>query len=230
MWIRRENAFEAIVAPKIFKKAQELLAQRRCRLSDQDCLDRLSALWQKRGHLSHKIIIGSKTIPDSSTYRARFGSLTAAYREIGFRPRPRYRWPETEAKIRSLVNAAMAEIISKLEKRGGAPEFDDKGRLLTVGRHITVSVGAARGLCEGGGQTRWRVKVDRNATSDWTLIFRMNSSNGAIQDYYMLPTVQLAQTRVKKLRITSRVFSNSTRYESIDDVLEALDRLPGIRL
>ena len=44
MWIRRDKALEAIIAPKIFAKAQKLIAKRRQRMSDQEALAKLSAL------------------------------------------------------------------------------------------------------------------------------------------------------------------------------------------
>ena len=128
MWIRRSNALDAIIAPGIFAKAQEILEQRRQRLTDQEVLDRLSALWRKKGHLSHKIIIAADDVPDTSTYIKRFGSLSAAYKLIGFQPKSRYRWAETKARIHSIVGAAVAKIVSHIEALGGNATF--VGRLI----------------------------------------------------------------------------------------------------
>ena len=118
IWVRRDKAVEAIIAPKIFAKAQKLIAKRRQRMSDQEALAKLSALWRKKGHLSNAIIIAAKAVPDTSTYIKRFGSLTAAYRLIGFRPKPRYCWAETEARIQGVVDGQVAGIVSNIEKMG----------------------------------------------------------------------------------------------------------------
>ncbi len=186
MWIRRNNALEAIIAPEIFAKAQKLIARRRHRLSDQEALDRLSALWRKKGHLSHKIIIATENVPDTSTYIKRFGSLTAAYKLIGFQPKPRYRWLQTEARIRSVIDVAVADIVSTIEKLGGNASFNREVRLLTVNEELTVSIGSARGVSEGNGQVRWHVRVNRYAKSKLALVIRMDPSNTAIQDYFLL--------------------------------------------
>jgi hypothetical protein len=69
MWIRRDNAFKAIIATGLFAKAQEIISQRRRRLSDQEVLDRLFALWRQKGHLSEAIISAAKDVPHSSVYR-----------------------------------------------------------------------------------------------------------------------------------------------------------------
>lgn len=50
----------------------------------------------------------------------------------------------------------------------------------------------------------------------------MDETNTSLKDYYLLPTSEIARTRVKKLRMTSRVFSNSSRLETLDQVVHAL--------
>jgi DNA invertase Pin-like site-specific DNA recombinase len=209
MWIRRSNALDAIIAPKIFAKAQEIIARRRRRLTDQEALEQLTVLWRKKGHLSHKIIIATDNVPDTSTYIKRFGSLAAAYKLIGFQPKPRYRWAETKARIHSIVRAAVAEIVSSIEKLGGNAAFDQENDLLTMSGRVKVSVGSARCLAYGPDSgPRWRVRADQRRESDLTLVVRMNASNEKIQGYYLLPTSALPRTRCKKLCITNRVFRN----------------------
>jgi DNA invertase Pin-like site-specific DNA recombinase len=226
MWVRHEGAFEGIIAPEIFAKAQKIIERRQYRLSNQEALDRLKALWRKKGHLSHKIISKAKRVPDGSTYRARFGSLTSTYQKIGFRPRPRYSWPETFARINLLSKELVNRIVSRLSARGIEASFATETHILSLGRNFLISIGTARALLEGGdGKMRWRVKVDRNARTDFTLIFRFDSSNQAIEDFRLVPTSHLARQHVKRLRITSRLFSNSTLFDNLDAVLSSLERL-----
>jgi DNA invertase Pin-like site-specific DNA recombinase len=228
MWIRRNNALEAIITPEIFANAQQILSQRRQQLSDQETLDRLSTLWQKKGHLSHEIIIAAKSVPDTSTYIRRFGSLTAAYKLIGFQPKPRYRWAQTEARIRSVIDLAVADIVSTIEKLGGNASFNHEARLLTVNQELTVSIGSARGVSEGKGQVRWHVRVNRYTKSGLALVIRMDPSNATIQDYFLLPAAELAKTTVKRLRISSRVFAQSSRHDNLDAFYRMCARNSGL--
>jgi hypothetical protein len=103
-WIRKNNALEPIVPPERFARAQKIIAKRRYRLTDQEALERLSALWRRKGHLSNDIVTTAKSVPDTSTYIRRFGSLTMAYDLIGFRPQPRYMWAAAETKIRTIID------------------------------------------------------------------------------------------------------------------------------
>jgi Recombinase len=231
MWVRHDQALAPIISPKIFAKAQEIIAERRQGPTDQEVLNRLAALRARKGHLSSKLISEAPDVLNPTTLITRFGSLTAAYKRIGFQPAPRYRWLETEARMRSLIEAAVAQMVAHLACDGIQASFEPQDKILSLdGKDITVTIGAARSLCEGHCGKRWRVKTDRSATTSLTLIFRMDETNTSLKDYYLLPTSEIARTRVKKLRMTSRVFSNSSRLETLDQVVHALTALkPGGR-
>jgi len=48
------------------------------------------------------------------------------------------------------------------------------------------------------------------------LVIRMDQANATIQDYFLLPAAELAKTKVKRLRLTSRVFAKAYRHDSLD--------------
>jgi DNA invertase Pin-like site-specific DNA recombinase len=225
MWIRRNNALAPIIPPKIFAKAQQIIAERRKQLTDSEVLERLASLQARKGHLSNKLIAEAEDVPTSTALTRRFGSLTAAYNRIGFRAAERYHWAETEARMRTLIETAIAEIVTQLVRNGIQATFESQEkRLLLNSNGVTVTIGAARCLCEGSAGKRWRVKTDRNATTVATLIFRMNETNTGLQDYYLLLTSEIARTRVKRFRMTTRLFSKA-RLETIDQVVKALEAL-----
>lgn len=91
-WLRVEGAFEPIVDRTLFDAAQRLFDTEppksddphARRYSDQELLDALRRLLKERGDLSRQIVVESPNAPTPGTYNRRFGSLTAAYRMIGF--------------------------------------------------------------------------------------------------------------------------------------------------
>jgi len=227
MWIRHNNALAPIIPPRIFAKAQEIIAERRKELTDNEVLEGLANLRARKGHLSHKLISEAQDVHSSDTLSRRFGSLTAAYKRVGFRAAERYHWIETEARMRTLIEAAIAEMVTQLARDGVQASFEPQEKLLRLdGKDVTVTIGSARCLCEGAAGKRWRVKTDRNAITLLTLIFRMNETNTSLQDYYLLPTFEIARTRVKRFRMTTRMFSNS-RLETLDEVVNALEAAQG---
>jgi hypothetical protein len=134
MWIRRDGAFQAIVPPEMFAKAQEIISKivRRPqhRISDHEALRRLRLLCQEEGRLSHRIIVAARNVPSRGFYVRRFGSLAAAYSAIGYQPESDIR----EAKVRSIVNSTAQEILTNVKKLGGKAVFCDETWSLTFRR------------------------------------------------------------------------------------------------
>ena len=228
-WIRHDNAFKAIVAPKLFAKAkkrlQELEGGRK--QSDQQLLDRLTALWRRRGHLSLRIVQAAKGVPDPTVYARRFGSLMQACDRIGFKPRPRYRFVEVAAQIEQVIGAVVGSLSTSLEAYGVRVTYLEELHLLTIADGMTVVVAVARSVSDGTTRARrWEVRKIRYKKANFTLVVRMETNNTAIRDYFLVPTPRLPLTRDrKKLRISDRLFGQS-RLESLDAVISALrDRL-----
>ena len=65
-------------------------------------------------------------------------------------------------------------------------------------------------------RVRWRVHADRKAQSDLSLIVRMDASNTGIVAYYLLPTADLAETKVRVLRLSNPVFAQACRYDDLE--------------
>lgn len=82
-WAVSEMA-TAVIDPELFKKAQgKLKSAPRYRLDKETVLLHLREIWRSNGNLSNEIINQSPKISSSSVYN-HFGSLTEAYRLIGF--------------------------------------------------------------------------------------------------------------------------------------------------
>jgi DNA invertase Pin-like site-specific DNA recombinase len=228
MWVRHDNAFRPIVSRGLFAKVQKRLLELeyRQKVPDQELLDRLKALWRRKGHLSVEIIQGAKDVPKCSVYVTRFGSVMNAYKRIGFVPKPRYHHVATGAKIDNIICAAVENITSDIEENAGIATFLHELYLLTINGDLTIVVAVAWSVSDGtiaGKRTRrWEVRKIKYKKSDLTLVIRMDASNTKIQDYFLVPTPRLALTKDrKKLRVSDRVFAEF-RYESFDETLQAL--------
>ena len=56
MWIKKEGAFEPIVPPEVFYSAQGIIRARSHRYTNEELIERLRTLYQKRGFLSGLVI------------------------------------------------------------------------------------------------------------------------------------------------------------------------------
>lgn len=193
-----------------------LIAKRREGRSDQDLLDQVKAVWERKCHLSARIMDAAEDLAHTTVYMKRFGSLRAVYERIGFSPKRRYGWVEIEAGMDQVIRAAVAAIIARISELGGTASFEPKSRLLSVEQALTVTIGSARCVCEGVGERRWHVRVNRHAATDLTLIFRMDTGNTKVLDHYLIPTADFAAAAVNRIRITSRPLRNASRYDDLD--------------
>jgi DNA invertase Pin-like site-specific DNA recombinase len=227
MWVRHDNAFEAIIPRALFAKAQKVLADLEYRqaLTDQELLDKLRALWRKEGDLSMRILEASEDTPSWNVFTRRFGSLMNAYKLIGFKPQARYRYAETGTKIDAIIRAAAASIVSKLRIIDETVSFLPELNLISA-KTFTVIIAVAWSVSDGTiarrRSRRWEVRKIKYRRSDLTLVIRMDKTNNEIQDYFLLPTPNLPLTKdQKKLRISDRVFG-SFGHSNFNSVLRAL--------
>jgi hypothetical protein len=227
MWIRRDNAFKPIISRALFAKAQKVLSdlEHGRKLSDREVLDKLKALWRRKGQLSMKIPEESEKTPSWITYARRFGSLMNAYKLIGYDPKPRYHYAETGVKIDAIIRAAANDIVSDLRTIGETVTFLPELYLISAGSLtmvIAVAWSVSDGTVAGRLSRRWEVRKIKYRRSDLTLVIRMDESNTEIQDYFLLPTPNLPLSKDhKKLRISDRVFGNFG-HSDFKSVLRAL--------
>jgi hypothetical protein len=225
VWIRRDNAFKAIVSSALFAKARErmLELENRHKESDQQILNQLAALKRKKGHLSLEIMRASDDVPNPSVFTRRFGSLKAAYEKVGFKLPARYCYTETAARIEAVVSAVVDDIIAALGSTSINTSFLQELSLLTIVDSLTMVIAVAR--CVSDGRTkarRWEIRKIKYKRADLLLLVRMSDDNTRIRDYFLLPMSDIPLSKDgKRLRITDRVFGQS-RLNSIADVLKAL--------
>lgn len=229
MWIRRDGAVDAIVSPEVFAKAHALLEKQRQRMSDQTALDKLAALWREKGDLKAEIIDSTRGMPRAVSYRRRFGSLTAAYKLIGFPVRPRYDLSAARMHFRSIICAEAKKLVAAIEGAGGAATFDEKARKVIVADAGVVEVVLAQPTVEPNRQgPRWEMRWGgprvRCARSDLTLVLRQEGSS--MGQYYLLPFEAFRQGfslnyRIR-VRILDRVFAECFRHADLRSVASAL--------
>jgi DNA invertase Pin-like site-specific DNA recombinase len=132
MWVRHDAAFEPIVEQDFFEAAQRIIQDRSRRYSDQELLERLSAIFSEKGWLSGLIIDEMDDMPSSSTFRDRFGSLVRAYQLVGYTPARDYRYIETNRALRALHPDVVNQVIADIEHQGSAVRRDPVSDLLHV--------------------------------------------------------------------------------------------------
>jgi DNA invertase Pin-like site-specific DNA recombinase len=214
MWIRRENAFNAVIAPEIFAKAQAILAERRRKPTDRELLDGLTDLWHRKGHLSETIITADENLPSCATFIKRFGSILGAYKLVGFDAGPRHRRAENRAKIAEIVHSITCNVQDEIERLGAdAVAIDENHRMLINGA-TTLSLVVAWSIIDGERRARWYVnRMFKDCGSQYVLLIRMDTNNSKACDYSLLRSASLFSALIKdrRLYLTNPVFTNRNK-------------------
>jgi len=215
MWVRRDNAFPAIVAPELFFAAGALIAERSARFTDAEMLERLSKLLAEYGHLSGLIIDETDGMPSSSAYQSRFGSLLRAYQLVGFSPNRDYRYVEVNRALRRMYPGIFSQTIDAIADLGGSVRRDPITDLLTVNEEFTASIVIVRHCETTAGAGRWKIRFETSLRPDITVAIRMAPGNQDVFDYYLLPRVEIPSSDLR-LREENGLYWDAYRFNSID--------------
>lgn len=215
MWIRGEGAFDSVVNPTLFEAVRHIIHERSRRFSDQEMLDYLASLLQRRGCLSGFVIDEHEDMPSSSAYRTRFGSLLRAYKLVGYSPGRDYDFIEVNRVLRAMHSEVITETRRSIEKLGGAVVADPATDLLSINDEFTASVVVCRSFRIASGALRWKIRLDTGLRPDITLAIRLDAENRSVVDYYLLPSIDLSMPKLY-LREDNGFSLDAYRFDSLD--------------
>ncbi|AWM79334.1 recombinase family protein [Gammaproteobacteria bacterium ESL0073] len=214
-WIRANDVFEAIVSKEIFNKAQSIIVARTLRFTDDEILDKLKALYQKKKRLSSIIIDEDESCPSSSVYQNRFGSLLRTYQLIGYTPNRDYRYIEINKLLRARYPVIVNSVIENIQHLGGSVYIDKKTELLVINDEFTVSLILSRCQETKKGRNRWVIRLDTGLTPDISIIVRMCLLGQEIKDYYLLPSSYLETPKFRLMDYQANSL-DAFRFNSLD--------------
>lgn len=186
MWVRKDHAFEAIIDPNLYEKAQEVIALRAIP-TDEEMLDRLRTFLRKHGKLSSKLMKRSLGLPCAQACAARFGGITEAYRRIGFKPRANLVHFERDRMVRSIGREYKSRVVEILKTFGASVKRYRGSAFFTINEKLNVRLVLAR--CRTSGNVnRWRLQFGTPLKPDVTIFARLAPGNEAILDHLCVPT------------------------------------------
>jgi DNA invertase Pin-like site-specific DNA recombinase len=215
MWIRKKGVFESIVPVDLFARTQEIIFERYRRLSDQELLDHLRSLLERKGRLSGLLIDEESGMASSIVYRNRFKGLLQAYRLIGYTPEIDCEFIETNRHLRALHPKVVSDVMNRIDQFGGTVSTNSDTDLLTINSEFTASIVIARCRQSLSGALRWLVRVDAGLKPDLTVAVRMRADNVEPLDYYLLPRLDLTFERLK-LAEDNPIGLEAYRFDDLD--------------
>ena len=212
MWVRKDDAFAAIIDSTLYQKAQELVAVRSIP-TDEEMLDRLRRFLQKHGKLSSKLMKASLGLPCAQACAARFGSIAEAYRRIGFEPRASLSHVERDRIVRRIRREFVIRTIELLSSYGASVQRYRGSPFFKINDTLNVRLVLAR--CRTSkGVNRWRLHFRTPLKPDVTIFARLAPGNETVLDYVCVP-----RRKEQPARITVSSVAHPPRdFQRFDDL------------
>ncbi len=188
-------------------------------------LARLNKLFLRHGYISGLVIDETEGLPSSGAYAHRFGSLLRAYELVGFKPDRDYRYIETNRLLRAFHASAVDHVMDEIKHLGGTIIRDAATGLLTLDEEFSASIVVARCCQTNAGTLRWKVRFDTGLAPDITIVIRMDRSNEAALDYYLLPQSEM-RTTLRGLTEENGLMLDAFRFDTLDFLFDMARRVP----
>lgn len=225
-WVRKERAFEPIVDAALFWAVQHIYKERNRKFTNDYLLQCLRNLYASQGRLSALIIDEAESLPPSSLFRARFGGLLRAYTMIGYTPERDYRYVVINQRLRVFHAETIAKVIEEVETLSGRRIFvDPETSLLELNHNLFISIVISRCFVTYSNTRRWKIRLDSGLHPDITIAVRMDSSNENIHDYYILPSIEFSNNKMRLFEDNSGLM-DSFRTDTLDYLLNISINIP----
>jgi len=223
-WIVKPAAFDPIVDPVIFAEAQKILVGRTVNQSDEEMLNRLSALATSKGRLTLRLIEASDEIASSTTYRRRFGSLRRACQLIGYSRPEQFVRSDRYCRTIGLREELVANIVEmfpnevSIVRRGGT-----RRPQLRLSNGLVVSTLLARSRRIRSNALRWMIDPAWDERQCVTLLARLHEDNCSFLDFHVLPGVD--RPKVFRLSLSDAWLSRGERLSELSHFCEVAVRV-----
>jgi hypothetical protein len=224
-WIRAEGVFTPIVDIQDYRAAQVIIVERARRFSDQEMLEHLKTLYDRHGRLSGIVIDEVENGPSSGAYLHRFGSLPRAYALIGYDPGRDYGYIEINRNLRRMFPTVVEDMLRHIRDLGGSVRRELASGLVIINDEFSISLVIARCEETKAGSLRWTIRLETGLAPDITVAARMAPDNREIQDYYLLPSIDMNAAKLR-LAEDNGLGLDIYRQDSLDRLYDLARRVP----
>jgi hypothetical protein len=188
-WVITPGAYDEIIDPELFQKAQAIFEQRKRVLTREELLARMKALYEKYALITARLLRMCPNTPSGETYAKRFGSINSAFQQMH---------SEAVSRVRNQVAAEIGRV---------GPSVEPYEDFLVVNQSFTVLVQPSVPVPHGY-ESCWVFEPDHRPAVDITLGVPVDDDKGSgILGYLALPRLM---TPRRQVRLTS---SSDTRIE-----------------
>jgi DNA invertase Pin-like site-specific DNA recombinase len=192
-WTICPRAFEPLIDPSTYEKAQSVMASYTRNRTNDHLLQDLKSIFAKEGKLDTYSIEARRGVASLTTYRSRFGSISRAIRQAGYQCQVTEESLQKDRNIRALREKLMEDIVLA---SAGRVRIDDRKNyrfrtcLRVKSSRQLVAVAVARCYKGYKGGYRWRIRCSRNERNLIILLAHVNETNDGLSDLFVAPPLR----------------------------------------
>jgi len=227
-WAICPKAFQPIVSPELFERAQKRLSEVTYRLSNQQLLEKLKFLLAKHGKLSARMIDKSCMCPSVRTYVARFGGLLNVYAQVGYMASDSIAQINLRLQTAFVRRALMQKFVDCFEGQIEIVPPRKKARSILRIRasRLLVSVVLARfHPSRTTRQPRWLIYVPKSERKRIAVVGLMNEQNSAVKSMRVFLNTKYVNATSLKFRADCEWFQAGKPLQRVEDLFEILSQI-----
>jgi len=223
LWVRSENAFQAIVDPAVVNAALAIDREERASRSDEGMLLQLRKLLEEKGKLSCRIINNASGLPHSVSYRKRFGSLQVAYERVGYRSARSCDYIEIRKSLGPKFDEIIASLAMAIAGAGLGVIPSKRRNSFIIDGKFTLAIVVVRLASHGRREPRWIFQNRTAFRSDQIAAIRIDARGHGPIDYYLIPSREVPSVRFT-LGSGIKSLAHRYRFETSTGLMEQIRR------
>jgi hypothetical protein len=224
-WIKKPNAFTALVDEETFERAQTGLPKAvDGHWPNEKILKSVRRLLRSKGQLNEDLFRETPYVPSPITLRQHFGSFHRLYELVGYQPSGDYFVRAEQGRrclqLRQWIFATLQGLFPEHIRVAQLPY--KRRSLLCVDGKVLVSVLLSQQKSKGSSFNFWDVEPNREERDYVTLLCRMNPAHDGVVSYHLFRRFTFRSHRCYK---NDPWLETGTKLGSLSDFYETLPRL-----
>jgi DNA invertase Pin-like site-specific DNA recombinase len=186
-WVTVPNAFPAIVDRKTFDAVQKRFSLFRRRPGREELLDGLRKVVRNHGKINQGLLKHYRRAPSVEAVMSEFGSLNAAYREIGYAPNLNPEREENRDLERRRESQIADTTVQVMTERGHAVTYEKHSRTLCVDGSLRFQIVVRSPWLVHGKTPYWNARWPDGFSIDFLVYCRMARGSPRLLDFFIIP-------------------------------------------
>ena len=198
VWIRKRNAYPALIDSDVFNRAQELRRIREHRIPTEELLEMLRMLYREKGKLSTEIINSDVRLPSVVTFVNRFRTLTKAYELAGVLPTPRgSRYVDKYRRTEAVRRETFLQICECIVCAGGTISPGDCKNTIVMNGKFLVRMQVSRAEhFRNKHYYRWCFPLQTPLETQFVIAVQLEPSDTEVRAIYLFPAASMGRSQL----------------------------------